>query len=294
MEDSTEDSSSTEEESTAGSSAAILDETVSLSDELKAAVCNALINQCGSDYSAADYVIPAFSILDIDNETDGDVMVWGDFWRFAYRLEGETLVSVAGEDVSGCMHLQKQDGAYQCIGIEMPTVGSTKEQTGKTIFGDGYKPLMHLRENYGRQEETRAQIIADYVSAYRVSATKYTDYSWEPTELPSPSPDKNNIFIYMLREAGNEEEQDIVVSPATETIPETAAAKEAATDSYIVKRGDTLGSIARKHGISSMELANMNSEVILRCAREQGVKSDDLMKCANYIYPGEVLQVPAD
>ena len=57
-------------------------------------------------------------------------------------------------------------------------------------------------------------------------------------------------------------------------------------DAYVVKRGDSLGKIAREHGISTEELAEMNRDTILQAARSQGVKSEDLMKCANYIFPG--------
>ncbi len=268
---------------------------VALSDDLKAAVCNALISQYGTDYSDAGYVIPVFCILEVNNETPDNIMIWGDFWRFAYKLEGDTLISAAGEDVSGCMHLQEQNGTYQCIGLDVPEAGSNGvETTIQDIFGSCYDSLLQLRSDYERQEQNRAQLIADYVAAYGIPAVKYTDQNWEPAELPVPSPDEDNIFIYMLQAAEPEaaaEVQEIEAQPEEETIQ---VQEEPATDSYTVKHGDTLGSIARKYGISTAELAEMNRDIILQDARRQGVRSGDLMKCANYIYPGEVLTVPVN
>ncbi len=271
-----------QKEYSAADSSEEAEKSLSLSNDLKGAVCAALISQFNSEYSEDGYVIPEFHILDVNEESSEDIMVWGDFWLYAYRLEGDTLISVTGESVSGCMHLQEKDGAYQCREIDIPEVGRTREKTEQDIFETCYQNLLDWRNNYEEQEKNRAQLIADYAAAFGISAEKYSDQGWKSAELPEPSSDEDNVFLYMQRETVAE-----VESPETETPPAQEPAE--AETSYVVVRGDVLERIAKRHGLCTVELAEMNRDTIFRYAHAYGVKSNILMKCADYIYPGEVL-----
>ncbi len=276
----------------ADSSSAASEKAASVSYELKAAVCAALISGCGSDYSKAEYVIPEFHILDVNDALSGDILVWGDFWRYAYQLEGDTLVSVSGEDVSGCMHLQKQGREYLYSSLDVPAVGSTKEKTEQDIFGTSYQSFLEWRNDYENQEETRAQLIADYAAAFGIPAEKYSDQSWRSAELPDPSPDSDNIFLYLLKTADTEDGSEVVLpEPQTADAPESVP--EDGTGIYVVVKGDMLERIARRYGLTTMELAEPNRVTIFRNAHAHGIRSNALLKCADYIYPGEVLIIPA-
>ncbi len=252
--------------------------TLSLSNKLKGAVCAALISQFNSDYSEEGYVIPEFHILAADDGSPDDIKVWGDFWLYAYRLEDDTLISVIGESVTGCMHLQVRNGVYQCTDIDVAEVGRTKEKTEQDIFGDSYQSLLDWRQDYEEQEKNRAQLIADYAAAFGIAAVNYSDQGWRSAKLPDPSPDEDNVFLYM--------QQKEETTPEPETPEEESVAPET---SYVVVRGDVLERIAKRYGFTTVEFAKMNQDTIFRYAHAYGVKSNILMKCADYIYPGEVL-----
>lgn len=63
---------------------------------------------------------------------------------------------------------------------------------------------------------------------------------------------------------------------------------------YTVKEGDSIHSIAEEHGISTRDLAIINQAVIVKTAQENGYEFDDVIKYAEYLFPGEVLLVPSE
>ena len=64
-------------------------------------------------------------------------------------------------------------------------------------------------------------------------------------------------------------------------------------DTYTVQSGDSIHSIAEAYGISTRELAIMNQTVIIETAQAYGYEFDDVIEYAKYLFPGEVLNVPA-
>ena len=64
-------------------------------------------------------------------------------------------------------------------------------------------------------------------------------------------------------------------------------------DEYTVQSGDSIHSIAEAYGISTRELAIMNQTVIIETAQAYGYEFDDVIEYAKYLFPGEVLKVPA-
>lgn len=282
-----------EEYNAALSSTPEAEKALSVSNELKAAVCAALINQFDEEYSKDGFIIPAFHILDVNEDSSEDILVWGDFWLYAYRLEDDTLISVVGEDVSGCMHLRQQGGEYQCSQLEVAAVGDSKEKTEQDIFGVSYQSFQDWRGNYEDQETTRAQLIADYASAFEIPAVNYSDQGWRSAQLPDPSPDSDNVFLYMRRAIGTEDEQDASqAEPATAT-PEKAPASET-DNTYIVVKGDMLERIAKRYGLTTLELAEPNRDTIFEYAHRYGVRVHTLLRCSDFIYPGEVLIIPTE
>jgi len=68
---------------------------------------------------------------------------------------------------------------------------------------------------------------------------------------------------------------------------------ESELNTYTVKQGDSLHSIAEQYGISTKDLAIMNQTVIIETAQAHGHQFDDVIEYARYLFPGEVLIVPA-
>ena len=61
---------------------------------------------------------------------------------------------------------------------------------------------------------------------------------------------------------------------------------------YVVQAGDSLHSIAAAHGCTTVELALLNKDTIIKTAQAHGYYFDDPLQYANYIFEGEVLLLP--
>ena len=68
---------------------------------------------------------------------------------------------------------------------------------------------------------------------------------------------------------------------------------ESELNTYTVQSGDSIHSIAKRYGISTKDLAIMNQTVIIETAKAHGYEFDDVIEYAAYLFPGEVLVVPA-
>ena len=62
-------------------------------------------------------------------------------------------------------------------------------ESAKKIFGDHYNEFEKLSADDKASEQTRAQIIANYVAANNLKITAYQDYGWDPVTLPEENID---------------------------------------------------------------------------------------------------------
>ena len=61
---------------------------------------------------------------------------------------------------------------------------------------------------------------------------------------------------------------------------------------YIVKKGDSLHSIAEQFGVTTASLAMLNAEVLISTARKYGKNPTNVLEFADYIFEGEELKIP--
>lgn len=72
-----------------------------------------------------------------------------------------------------------------------------------------------------------------------------------------------------------------------------AKAPDESFTTYTVQEGDSIRSIAKEYGISTRDLAIINQTVIIETAQSHGYEFDDVIKYAEYLFPGEVLLIPS-
>ena len=73
--------------------------------------------------------------------------------------------------------------------MEVAADGSDFDESAKKIFGKHYDEFVKVNSDDKTREETRAQIIANYVAANNLSITAYQDYGWDPVPLPEENID---------------------------------------------------------------------------------------------------------
>lgn len=148
-----------------------------------------MIDELGAHYEPSDVGIPCPVIIAEDDSNKEDILLYGNFWYFNYKLNGDTLENTSGGSYPGVMHVKSTDAGYEVTGMDITEDGSGFTESAKKIFGKYYDTFMKDGEDDKLLEKTRAQIIANYVAANNLSITAYQDYGWDPVTLPEENID---------------------------------------------------------------------------------------------------------
>ena len=153
-------------------------------DQIHKAVSDYLTHEIAKKFSLSDVSIPSISIVGTDTSNPDDILVWGDFWIFNYKLDNDTLLTESGGSYPGLMHLKKLDEGYTITKMDIVADGSDNLKSAKEIFGDKYEDFHKINSNQDEREKVRRQFISDYVKANKLSITKVKDFGWDAVDLP--------------------------------------------------------------------------------------------------------------
>ena len=150
-----------------------------------------IIDEFSGDYEKAEVCIPCVQIVAEEMEDPEDNRVYGIFSVFNYNLNGDILECVSGGVYPGVIHVKKdlKNGGYVFTKAEIVEDGTNYTESAKKIFGDHYDDFEKLSADDKAGEETRAQIIANYVAANDLKISAYQDYGWDPVTLPEENID---------------------------------------------------------------------------------------------------------
>ncbi len=150
-----------------------------------------MVDELAKNYPEADVSIPCPVIVAEDESNKEDILIYGDFWIFNYDLNGDILENTSGGAYPGVMHLKTLDTAegYEVTALDVVADGSDYTESAKKIFGKYYDEFSKINADDKLREETRAQIIANYVAANELPITAYQDYGWDPVTLPEENID---------------------------------------------------------------------------------------------------------
>ena len=150
-----------------------------------------IIDEFSGDYEKAEVCIPCVQIVAEEMEDPEDNRVYGIFSVFNYNLNGDILECVSGGVYPGVIHVKQnmENGDYVFTKAEIVEDGTNYTESAKKIFGDHYDDFEKLSADDKAGEETRAQIIANYVAANDLKISAYQDYGWDPVTLPEENID---------------------------------------------------------------------------------------------------------
>ena len=150
-----------------------------------------IIDQFSGDYEKAEVCIPCVQIVAEEMEDPEDNRVYGIFSVWNYNLNGDILECVSGGSYPGVIHVKYDldSGNYEFTKAEIVEDGSDYTESAKKIFGEHYDDFEKLSADDKANEQTRAQIIANYVAANDLNITAYQDYGWDPVTLPEENID---------------------------------------------------------------------------------------------------------
>ena len=150
-----------------------------------------IIDEFSGDYEKAEVCIPCVQIVAEEMEDPDDNRVYGIFSIYNYNLNGDILECVSGGVYPGVIHVKQnmENGDYVFTKAEIVEDGASYTESAKKIFGDHYDDFEKLSADDKAGEETRAQIIANYVAANDLKISAYQDYGWDPVTLPEENID---------------------------------------------------------------------------------------------------------
>ena len=155
-------------------------------DNIIFAISDYMCNEIAPNYSEGDVAIPFLREVGRDDSNPDDIKVWGDFDIMIYNLEGDTLVSQAGGNHPGCMHVKTTDAGcgYVVTSFDQVADGADYDESAKEIFGDKYEDFTKISSDDAGRTAAREDSLAEYVTSHQVPATKYQDYGWDPVDIP--------------------------------------------------------------------------------------------------------------
>jgi hypothetical protein len=145
---------------------------------VRQAISDYLLREIAPYYLQGEICVPALLIAH-----EEDSCVWGDFWVFWYKIEGDTLKTVSGGDHPGMMTLRHENGKPQVVAFERVEDGSRFMPTAQRIFGDYLDIFMNMHSNESVREAVRREQLSEYVQQNNLNVHYYQDYGWEAKEL---------------------------------------------------------------------------------------------------------------
>ena len=145
---------------------------------VRQAISDYLLREIAPYYLQGELCVPSLLIA---HETDSTV--YGDFWVFWYKIEGDTLKTVSGGSHPGKMMLTYANDQPQVVDFERVEDGSRFMPSAKRIFGDYYDIFMNMHSNESVREAVRREQLYEYVQQNGLNVHYYQDFGWEAKEL---------------------------------------------------------------------------------------------------------------
>ena len=145
---------------------------------LRDAISEYLVREIGSQYTQGELCIPTLMMV-----AEEDLLVYGDFWIFWYKLSGDTLKTVSGGNHAGRMTITYHDGQPVVTAFEQTADGAGNDASATRIFGSHYDIYCNLHSNAEVREAVRKEQLGEYIHLHNISARYYQDYGWTVVEL---------------------------------------------------------------------------------------------------------------
>lgn len=145
---------------------------------IRQAISDYLLREIAPYYLQGELCVPSLLIA---HETDSTV--YGDFWVFWYKIEGDTLKTVSGGSHPGKIMLTYANDQPQVVDFERVEDGSRFMPSAKRIFGDYYDIFMNMHSNESVREAVHREQLYEYVQQNGLNVHYYQDYGLEAKEL---------------------------------------------------------------------------------------------------------------
>ena len=148
-----------------------------------AAVERYLAEQIAGYYAKGEYSVPVYQEVAVNDSDSTDIRIWGDFWVYNYKQEGDILKCVSGGSHPGLMHISQIGENFYVSDFEQVEDGSRFLPTAKRIFGEYFGTFQIHHSDGDEHESLRHDVLRAFVRDHGLTATMYQDYGWPAKEL---------------------------------------------------------------------------------------------------------------
>ena len=134
-------------------------------------------------YAKGEYSVPVYQEVAVDASDSTDIRIWGDFWVYNYKQEGDTLKCVSGGSHPGLMHVCQMGENFYVSNFKQVEDGSRFLPSAKRIFGEYFETFQIHHSDSDEHESLRYDVLRAFVRDHKLSATKYQDYGWPAKNL---------------------------------------------------------------------------------------------------------------
>ena len=153
-------------------------------DNLEAAAYDYLSHTYMQPEDPNNVIIPYVDIVGEDYSDPKDVLVYGSYYLFEFKREGDVIVGVSGGHYPGVIHMgmlgDHDNALYSAFSLDT----ALAEDELKPLFGDYYDAYEKEASDSEKVDAGIAQVIADYAHAYDIPVTKYRISEGETIDLP--------------------------------------------------------------------------------------------------------------
>ena len=150
---------------------------------LSDAISDYLVKEIGMQYRQGELCIPTLMIVSAQEISADQAWVWGDFWIWWYKQEGDTLITVSGGNHSGLMTVLQQDGKFKITSFEQTVDGAGNDASARRIFRSHYDVYQNMHSNQDVREAVRREQLQEYVRTHNLNVKYYKDYGWDAVKL---------------------------------------------------------------------------------------------------------------
>ena len=148
-----------------------------------AAVDRYLAEQIAGFYAKGEYSVPVYQEVAVNADDSTDIRIWGDFWVYNYKQEGDTLKCVSGGCHPGLMHVCQMGEYFYVSAFDQVEDGSSFQPSAKRIFGEYFETFQIHHSDGDEHERLRHDVLRAFVRDHKLSVTKYQDHGWPAKDL---------------------------------------------------------------------------------------------------------------
>ena len=148
-----------------------------------AAIDHYLAEQIAGHYSKGEYSVPVYQEVAVNDSDSTDIRIWGDFWVYNYKQEGDTLKCVSGGSHPGLMYICQIGENFYVSDFKQVEDGSSYLPSAKRIFGEYFETFQIHHSDRDEHESLRHDVLRAFVRDHGLTATMYQDYGWPAKEL---------------------------------------------------------------------------------------------------------------